>query len=890
MILKRQNVLELIGSDRRKYHSCLLTSYSFDFSYFEERVLPILRTSNIKNVNVLVDGKQLEQTLEHTTGKEFKQHKTYSIQPIYAEGVFHPKILLLTGTKHGLFIIGSGNITSSGMSCNDEIWGAFHMDNIENENAPLFGMVWRYLSHFTETLKGFNNHKIEWIRKYSPWVSEIVNNHIAKAVDINGLGINVTLLSNLKNESIYRSIIEQLPTNSRPDSITIISPYYDKDGRLIAELDNHYNPKSLYCIVDENDGLLPTEIRRGLKERVTFHKWSDCKEDFKATDNRLHAKLFHFQYSKGIEYLLIGSANASIAAWGGKDSNPINTEVGLLIKRVSDSNYLSELGIKIPNTKGLEIDTIPTSGRIIEEATGHSPKKIRAEYAELEEVKLTIFATGQMSKAANIIVQSEDSEITETISIDSPTEEIIVRCSYPNDLFKIHITDSKGNRVSNYCLVHRIEFQAKCNPDPEQEKLNSLLDADNYVDNEGLSDLVAYVDYNWADENENSVVSQSASTKKIRAVPETEVKSYEILSADKFNKVSQEVMLKQSGELSSASVRIAEFLHMIGHNLKLVSSEQFEESEELKLFQDEAQRGEGNESYKRKRAMPSAKKEIRSIKNFFKKLNKQLTNQLEKLRESKSLSAAPDRKLTIKNLSNMLIALSLVHLYFGKKYMEEEESIQAKEYLEEGDLYSGGVKLTMVELLGKFLLLATAGFKDYEYELLNNKAIELRNQFLHKGLFTILNLSWNQNEIDYRDNLLLNIHHFIPHNSKITETELFVNNLRKELSKFESSAKRISRSYENNKSELFRTLIPSFSKWQKLYEADRSKVTVEITEVTIGAMIFNSKLGFNTIYKKSLYRSANLLTLKRPGYEWTNEMKDYLLDDIVFGAKCILFR
>lgn len=889
MILKRQNVLELIGSDRRKYHSCLLTSYSFDFSYFEERVLPILRSSNIKNVNVLVDGKQLEQTLEYTTGKEFRQHKTYSIHPIYAEGVFHPKILLLTGIKHGLLIIGSGNITSSGMSCNDEIWGAFHLDNIENENAPLFGMVWRYLSHFTETLKGFNTHKIEWIRKYSPWVSEIAENRDTKAVDISELGITVTLLSNLERKSIYRSITEQLPTKGKPNSITIISPYYDKNGGLVAELYNRYTPKSIYCIVDENDGSLPTDIRGNLKGKVIFHKWSDCKKDFKATDNRLHAKLFHFQYARGVEYLLIGSANATMAAWGGKNSDPVNTEAGLLIKRTSDSSYLGELGIKIPNTKGVKIDDIPNTGRVLEETTWYSPKKIRIEYTELEGAKLTIFATGQISKAVSVIVQSEDSEITETISIESSTEEIVVRCDYPDDLFKIYIQDSKSNRISNYCLVHRIEFQVKCNPDPEQEKLNSLLDAENYVDNEGLSDLVAYVDYDWADENENSVVSQSASTKKIRAVAETEVKPYEILSADKFNKVSQEVMLKQSGELSSASVRIAEFLHMIGHNLKLTSNEQFEESEELKLLQDEDQRGEGGESYKRKRAMPSAKKEIRSIKNFFKKLNEQLTDQLGKLWESKSLSAAPDRRLTIKNLSNMLIALSLVHLYFGKKYTEEG-AVQTQEYLEEGDLYSGGVKVSVVELVGKCLLLATAGFKDYEYELLNNKATDLRNQFLYKAIFTILNLSWTQREMVYRDNLLLNMLHFIPANSKITATDLFAKTLTKELSKFETSARRLSRSYEDNKSNLFRTLIPSYAKWLKLFERDRSRTTMEIAQLGIGSVVFNSKLGFNSIHKKSINGSTNRLTLKRPGYEWVSETEEYLLVDIAFGNKCILFK
>ncbi len=124
--IDRRNIIELIGKHRGKYHSCILTCYNFDFSFFEERVLPILRTANIKNVNVFADGNYLEQAQEMTTGKEFKFNKTYNFFPVYEQGVFHPKIMLLTGLKHGLLIIGSGNITSSGLSTNDEIWGAFH--------------------------------------------------------------------------------------------------------------------------------------------------------------------------------------------------------------------------------------------------------------------------------------------------------------------------------------------------------------------------------------------------------------------------------------------------------------------------------------------------------------------------------------------------------------------------------------------------------------------------------------------------------------------------------------------------------------------------------------------------------------------------------------------
>ena len=130
-VLDKLNILELIGKDRRKYHSAIITCYSYDFSFFEERILAVLRTANIKNVNVFCDGKFLETTLEHTTGKEFRANKTYSLTPVYSKGVFHPKIMMLIGQRQGLLIIGSGNLTGSGICSNDEIWGAFQFSSLD---------------------------------------------------------------------------------------------------------------------------------------------------------------------------------------------------------------------------------------------------------------------------------------------------------------------------------------------------------------------------------------------------------------------------------------------------------------------------------------------------------------------------------------------------------------------------------------------------------------------------------------------------------------------------------------------------------------------------------------------------------------------------------------
>src|SRR5690349_21515645 len=117
MAIKRDNILSLIGSGR--YHSCILTTFSFDFYFFEMKVMKWLRSCGVRNVNVFIDGYFYSELMTQVTGEEMKFSTGYSIYPIFESGIFHPKIWLLFGEKEGLLIVGSGNLTNSGNGNND---------------------------------------------------------------------------------------------------------------------------------------------------------------------------------------------------------------------------------------------------------------------------------------------------------------------------------------------------------------------------------------------------------------------------------------------------------------------------------------------------------------------------------------------------------------------------------------------------------------------------------------------------------------------------------------------------------------------------------------------------------------------------------------------------
>lgn len=105
------------------YHSAVLTCYTFDPVFFGAYYLPVLRNVGIVNVVVLMDSRQydaLMQELPKGVDCSFG-YTLIRMKPGSGMGVFHSKVSFLVGEKQGLLLIGSGNLTYSGISLNDEV-------------------------------------------------------------------------------------------------------------------------------------------------------------------------------------------------------------------------------------------------------------------------------------------------------------------------------------------------------------------------------------------------------------------------------------------------------------------------------------------------------------------------------------------------------------------------------------------------------------------------------------------------------------------------------------------------------------------------------------------------------------------------------------------------
>ena len=337
---QKEYILSLVGSG---YHSCVMTTFSFDFHYFDRSVMRSLRSKGISNISVLIDNNIFQGILGNI--KIGSNSRTYSISPIKTTGSFHPKLYMFFGEKQCLLVVGSGNLTSSGHGKNDEIWGVFHFDEDNTINAQLISNAWDYLSQISGKIKGFTNEKFRWVIEYSPWIEKLPtpNQDLFQKLDEKN---EIVFLSNKNEASIYNRLINLLPVDEII-KITIVAPYFDTKGRALENFFNDFRNAKINTLIDQANGILPLELKEDVADNINFFRWSDCYIDKSIVEknSRLHAKFIHFETKKGEQYCLFGSANISIAGLGGKNYNATNEEASILIKS-TNQDFLPNLGVK----------------------------------------------------------------------------------------------------------------------------------------------------------------------------------------------------------------------------------------------------------------------------------------------------------------------------------------------------------------------------------------------------------------------------------------------------------------------------------------------------------------------------------------------------------------
>jgi len=523
-MIDRHNILDLLGQNTKKYHSCIITCYSFDFIYFEQRVLPKLRQAGIININVYVDAYQLEKQMQQYIDSNLLNLKTsYSIIPVKMRCAFHPKIILAIGSSKGFLALGSGNITSSGLSSNEEIWSAFHMTESENLAEPIFQSVSAYLQKFESYLFGTNLLKLQWIQSNSSWFSKFRTvKPQNKLLELKHESLEVLYTDG--EQSIFDVMSHRLPLH--PKCIKILSPYYNSNGELLQKLMMTFQPEKMHCVVDPIFGTMPYKMMPN--NRIEFSDWHTLEKESKYQNNRLHAKAFQFEYDNET-FFLFGSANATVEAFGTSGKESHSAEASILLHSKKTKNYLHQLGVNFPK-KGIFI--IPEN-TVESQDPSQEPLKftIFIQHSEFESTNLTFNIEKTFNQPCIIKVEDCDGQLLQEKLFDSL--ELINSLQLPEQLdskpFSLSIY-SLNKRISNFSIIHSRRDLLHTNPDSRLANFNTLFNSNFFGDLE-LEELLEFISV-----KNDAFDTRYQAHKKMSGQDDENYESVQSISETEFNK------------------------------------------------------------------------------------------------------------------------------------------------------------------------------------------------------------------------------------------------------------------------------------------------------------------------------------------------------------------
>lgn len=483
-MIERKNIIEILGTRKNVYHSAVLTCYTFDPIFFESIYLPVIRSLGVTNVVVLMDAKMYDQLL---ADPDYQYHSVSTInytlrrQENTHHGVFHPKMSLLFGEEEGSLIIGSGNITYSGMSNNDEVWNAFHIAGSDSTNYPLFRKAWDYIIQNTGNAQSLVLKQLGWITEHSLWMQKELSENIVELKS----GELCSLLFNSTNSSILEDLYASVG-NTSINKITVAAPFYDTEGNAIKELQDHFSPNVLNCILDINRQSAPFALLNSTN--VNFFKH--------ISPNPLHAKIIEIQ-SENETWVLSGSANVGNMALG-MNRDIFNDEVCILLHSKEHKDYIKELGLHFSPLKHEELESI---SRRETKKQVPSPIKVSLFSCEEKDGKLLLRFNKKGIKATLVALDKKqhniwNHELTTGNEVSISLED--------NILTRLHIVVLKDSdtEISNRVLVVREINVESSNPDPKRRKLSSLLDDNDLINN--LSHILGYIEFEDSDKKSKS--------------------------------------------------------------------------------------------------------------------------------------------------------------------------------------------------------------------------------------------------------------------------------------------------------------------------------------------------------------------------------------------------
>ncbi|QOD60679.1 hypothetical protein H9I45_15270 [Polaribacter haliotis] len=645
------------------FHSAIMTTYSFDFYHFESQVLKTLKSKGVTNISVFADTTMLDQSIGFATSHLKSLSTSYSVCGVPCKGAFHPKIILLAGEEEVMLIQGSGNITSGGHGKNHELFNVFYANKDDKKQLPLIQEAWLYLKELNRNVEGISKEKLNWVSSNC--------NLLKKSIKVKHKFYTISdsfraaLLYN--SESGIWNQLNKLISLKRATKIHVFSPFYDENGALLKKFFEANNTISINAFLQPNKGIHPFKMDQG--ENIHFYSWESTtrskKRINKIQDRKLHSKVFHFVIDEEV-YLLFGSPNATISAFGSENYRGINDEFAVLI-HLNDKTILEELGLNgvYENVKPQDNKQAVLVESEIEEEQKENQRKIKLLGVDNNRGDLTVFIYNSTEhEKAMLAIYNHWGEILEKHTISLKKDKIKITLDKKNNTNTsgyVQFLNEENVIISNKQVINNLQDLWNTNPSVENRKLMKLSSLLETGDNKVFDVINFFNDiHSNRQTKRKEIVNDSGGIEEKEEEHSPSDMTYE--QAIAFNEESQ----KNKEVLSQHNtVKVWDAIEKHFSDLTLSESEDDMDDEEEADATDSRER-----KGKKERTSPIEQNSIKVLENNRKNISRFFDNYIIAL---KKISASENYEVGIVDYAMLLIVLNHLMQYSGRKVILKKE-------------------------------------------------------------------------------------------------------------------------------------------------------------------------------------------------------------------------
>ncbi|WP_155740757.1 hypothetical protein [Burkholderia territorii] len=281
----------------------LLTSYTYSSVWFEAGPYPLLRKGDCEQIAVMLDAREARHSVDNSSsrfgGSRYRVVSTTPANEGKGGGIFHPKVAYLESDDGDVFVVSSANLTTQGQSRSLEV-----LDAVSASTEPLvFGQIADFFEMLPARLNLLTGEDEEVLARFARRARAQRDRYAANAEGPQKVWLVTTLV-----DDAGAQFVDLARRNlGMPESLTVLSPYFDKDVGAVVRLRNKLGVKQVQYGLARKDGQLIAPFLEDISKENKPENFVEPPDNARP----LHAKWFEVLDVEGEALVMTGSVNAT---------------------------------------------------------------------------------------------------------------------------------------------------------------------------------------------------------------------------------------------------------------------------------------------------------------------------------------------------------------------------------------------------------------------------------------------------------------------------------------------------------------------------------------------------------------------------------------------------